>query len=56
VVNEVHVEKGSAQVFSIAVKVTLKRCKVSRDGSKRDGGSFREEREEVMKRSRKVKD
>jgi len=51
-----HVEKGSTQSLSVAVKVTLERCKVFKDGSKRDGGSFKEEREEQMKRSRKVKD
>jgi len=56
VVNEVHVEKGSTQSLSIAVKVIFERFKVFKDGSKRHGGSFKEEQEELMKRSRKVKD
>jgi len=40
VINEVHVEKGSTQSSSLAVKVTLETCKIFKDGSKRDGGSF----------------
>jgi len=43
VVNEVHVEKGSTPSLSVVVKVTLERCKVFKDGSEIDGGSFMEE-------------